>query len=168
MEQPDETTITAGRAAERDEAHIDLVEERLRVAKRMVDSGGVRVSTEVETVEEAVSLALRQQAAEVERVAVDRVVETAPEPRLDGDTIIIPIIEERPVIATQLVVTEEIRVRLTETTREEQRSVPLRRERVRIDEIAPPADATATASGPIPSDEGEPPASPPDGDHPAH
>ena len=164
MEQPDETTITAGRAAERDEAHIDLVEERLRVAKRMVDSGGVRVSTEVETVNEAVSLALRQQAAEVERVAVDRVVETAPEPRLDGDTIIIPIIEERPVIVTQLVVTEEIRVRLTETTREEQRSVPLRRERVRIDEIAPSADASAS----IPSDEGEPPASPPDGDHPAH
>ena len=164
MEQPDETAITAGRAAERDDAHIDLVEERLRVAKRMVDSGGVRVSTEVETVEEAVSLALRQQAAEVERVAVDRVVETAPEPRLDGDTIIIPIIEERPVIATQLVVTEEIRVRLTETTREEQRSVPLRRERVRIDEIAPSADASAS----IPSDEGEPPASPPDGDHPAH
>ena len=164
MEQPDETAIAAERAAERDDAHIDLVEERLRVAKRMVDSGGVRVSTEVETVEEAVSLALRQQAAEVERVAVDRVVETAPEPRLDGDTIIIPIIEERPVIATQLVVTEEIRVRLTETTREEQRSVPLRRERVRIDEIAPSADASAS----IPSDEGEPPASPPDGDHPAH
>ena len=164
MEQPDEAAIAAGRAAERDDAHIDIVEERLRVAKRMVDSGGVRVSTEVETVEEAVSLALRQQAAEVERVTVDRVVETAPEPRLDGDTIIIPIIEERPVIVTQLVVTEEIRVRLTETTREERRSVPLRRERVRIDEIAPSADASAS----IPSDEGEPPASPPDGDHPAH
>ena len=138
-------------------ARLDIVEERLRVAKRAVDRGGVRVSTEVETTDELVSLALRQQTASVERVAVDRVVETAPEPRLDGDTIIIPIIEERPVVTTQLVVTEEIRVRLAEETRTEERAVPLRRERVRIDEIPP-----------IPSDEGEPPASPPDGDSPAH
>ena len=148
----------APRAETRDEAHIDLVEERLRVGKRQVESG-VRVSTEVETVEETVPLSLLQQAAEVERVRVDRVVETAPEPRLDGDTIVIPVIEERPVVTTQLVVTEEIRVRLTETTHKEERAVPLRRERVRIDQIAPSS---------IPSDEGESPASPPDGDSPAH
>ena len=133
---------------------LDVVEERLRVAKRAVDSGGVRVSTEVETVEEAVAVALRQQAASVERVAVDQVVETAPEPRLEGDTIVIPVIEERPVVTTQLVVTEEIRVRLTEETRTEERTVPLRRERVTIDQI--------------PSSEGDAPVSPPDGDTPAH
>ena len=134
--------------------HLDVVEERLRVTKREVDRGGVRVGTMVETIEEAVAVALRTQSAEVERVAVDRVVETAPEPRLDGDTVVIPIVEERPVVTTQLVVTEEIRVRLTEETRTEERRVPLRRERVTIDQI--------------PSDEGEPPASPPDGDAPAH
>ena len=153
------TPDTPGADRATDHASFDVVEERLRVARRSVDSGGVRVSTEVETTEELVSLALRQQAASVERIAVDRVVETAPEPRLDGDTIVIPVIEERPVVTTQLVVTEEIRVRLTQETRTEERSVPLRRERVRIDEIP---------HRPIPSDEGEPPASPPDGDAPAH
>lgn len=137
-----------------DEATLDVVEERLRVAKRAVDKGGVRVSTEVETIQEAVAVALREQTATVERVATERVVETAPEPRLEGDTIIIPVIEERPVVTTQLVVTEEIHVRLTEEARSEERTVPLRRERVTIDQI--------------PSDEGDAPVSPPDGDAPAH
>ena len=157
MTHPTEPDRTATQTATEAQT-LDIAEERLRVAKREVDSGGVRVSTEVETVDEAVAVALRQQAAAVERVPMDRIVETAPEPRLEGDTIVIPVIEERPVVTTQLVVTEEIRVRLTEETRTEERTVPLRRERVTIDQIPPS----------IPSGDGDAPVSPPDGDAPAH
>ena len=150
MTGTDGTENRQERDARSDAARIDVIEERLRIGKRRVESGGVRVSTVPETVTEAVRLALRQQQAAVDRVRVDRVVETAPEPRLEGDTVVIPIVEER--VVTQLVVTEEIRVRLTETTREEARDVPLRRDRVVIDRIP------SETEGSVPPEDGDTPA----------
>ena len=137
------------RAAEgREGGTIPIVEEVARVEKRVVDKGTVRVSTDIETVTERVETALCEQSATLDRVAVDRVVDTPPEPRLEGDTIVVPIIEERVVVTKQLVVTEEVRVKLDEVTRTEVTEVPLRKERVTIDRIPSASSAEAdTAPG---------------------
>ena len=136
---------------------IPIVEEVARVEKRVVDKGTVRVSTDIETVTERVETPLLQQSAGLDRVRVDRVVDRMPEPRLDGDTIIVPIVEERVVVTKQLVVTEEVRVALTEETLTDVQDVTLRKERVHIDKI--PGESETRADGP---------ASPLPGDAPAH
>lgn len=145
------------RAAEgREGGTIPIVEETARVEKRVVDRGTVRVSTDIDTVNERVETALREQTATLDRVRVDRVVETAPEPRLEGDVIVVPIIEERVVVTRQLVVIEEVRVKLDEVVRTDVQEIPLRKERVTIDRI-PLADAEADRAAVLPG-----------GDTPAH
>ena len=140
------------RAAEgREGGTIPIVEEVARVEKRVVDKGTVRVATDVETVTERVETALRQQSATLDRVRVDRVVDAPPEPRLEGDTIVVPIIEERVVVTKQLVVTEEVRVKLDEVTHTDVQDVALRKERLHIDRI-PAADAAAERPAPLAGD----------------
>ena len=54
-------------------------------------------------------------ALRVERVAVERQVATAPPPRVEGDTTIISLVEERLVVEKRLFVVEELRVTLDRT-----------------------------------------------------
>lgn len=150
----------AARVSSKDENVIPIVEETMRVDKRVVDKGTVRVATEVDEVTEEVDVELRQQTAKLERVAVDRVVDTPPEPRLDGDTIVVPIIEERAVVTKQLVVVEEVRIKLDEITKHEVSALPLRKERVTIDRIPTEDDAGATTAPLAPG--GDAPARPND------
>lgn len=88
------------------------MEETVRIDKHARETGAVRVRTIVE--EEPVELheTLARETAEVERVPVGRVVEVAPEPRREGDTLVIPVIEERLLVRKELVLVEEVRVRL--------------------------------------------------------
>ena len=53
MTQPNDPSVSE---TSTERATLDLVEERLRVSKRMVDQGGVRVTAVPETVEEAVEV----------------------------------------------------------------------------------------------------------------
>lgn len=126
---------------------LPIAEEVVTVDKRIVDRGSVRVSTTVEKIDEPVRATLFEQSAVVDRVRVDRIVETMPETRQDGDTIIVPIVEERLVLTKQLVVTEEVRIKLTEAVRTEEHDVTLRKERLTIDEIPP----TSSRQSQIPS-----------------
>ncbi|MBB4657516.1 YsnF/AvaK domain-containing protein [Parvularcula dongshanensis] len=149
-----EAATRARRDEGREGGTIPIVEERLKVGKRVVDKGTVRVSTHVDMVEETVETELASHTAEVARVKVDRVVDTIPEPRLDGDTVVIPIIEERLVVVKQLVVAEEVRVKLDAFVRTERETMPVRKERVTIDRI-PPQDRVGSTEGSVAAAGGE-------------
>jgi uncharacterized protein (TIGR02271 family) len=110
-----------------------LHEETLRVGKREVVSGRVIVRTKVEHRDETVDLLLRAQDVSIERVPVDRVVPEAPPVREEADTLIVPVLEERVVVQTQLILKEEIRIRRRGTTHPERRTVQLRREVAEIE-----------------------------------
>ncbi len=140
----------AGGTPTGEERHVlPVVEERAKVATREVDKGGVRVSTEVVTDDETVETELHDQTAELERVRVDRVVEERPEPRLEGDTVVVPILEERVVVTKQLVVIEEVRIKIDEVTRLDKQTIPLAKERVSINRIPPETgeDAPSAPTG---------------------
>ncbi|HEX9964778.1 MAG TPA: YsnF/AvaK domain-containing protein [Allosphingosinicella sp.] len=114
-------------------AAIPLVEERLEVGKRQVESGRVRVRVAVDTHEETVPAELRRDEVEIRRVARNVPVSELPSVRLQGDTTIIPVVEERLVVEKRLVLVEEIHVlRRTGTTVEEIPMV-LRSERAEIE-----------------------------------
>ena len=90
---------------------IPLVEERIEVAKRIVETGRVRVSTRVEEYEASVPDALTRERVEIERVPIGREIDAMPSERTEGDTRIIPVVEEVLVVVKRLRLVEEIRIR---------------------------------------------------------
>ena len=99
-----------------DDRTIPLYEEQVAVTKKAVISDRVRVSTSVEERSILVEEDLERGGLHVERVAVDRPVQSAPDPRQDGDTLIVSIVEERLVVEKRLFVVEEVRLTRTSTT----------------------------------------------------
>jgi stress response protein YsnF len=124
---------------------IPLAEESASVSKRAVETGQVRValSTDIETV--IARETLRGRRIEVERVTVNQTLpdgEPAPQSHQEGDTLVIPVIEEIPVVVKRLVVTEEVRLRFVSTETPFEEAVSVRRQRATVDRVTP--DATNT------------------------
>ena len=118
---------------EQEVAAIPLVEERVVVTKREVETGRLRVRVSVEEREDAVPVELSHEEVEIERVAVNRAVSQLPSVRLEGSTTIIPVVEEVVVLERRLVVVEEIHVRRKSTTETRRVPVTLKSEHVHID-----------------------------------
>jgi uncharacterized protein (TIGR02271 family) len=114
------------------EAIIPLYEESLSAARRRVERGRYRIDVRVVERDRSVEQTLERQDVEVERIAVGRVVEAAPQIRQEGDVMIIPIVEEEVVLVTRLVLRQEIHIRKKTTQRIEQFTVKLRSERAEI------------------------------------
>lgn len=116
---------------------VRLGREDLHVARRIVDRGGVRIRVGVEERDESIDLLLREQSVEVTRVPVGRMVTTAPEQRQEGDTLVIPILEEVLVIERRLMLKEEIHVRRTERHRPVHETARVRVGVVQLESLPP-------------------------------
>ena len=128
---------------------IPVVEETLRVEKREYESGRVLVHKTVTEREELAEVLLRQQDLIVERVPVGRAVSEAPQTRQDGDTLIVPILEEVLVVEKRLFLKEELRIRKHSSERTEQHKVRLRTEHVEIEQTGrKPSEQTETKEMP--------------------
>ena len=114
---------------------IELAEEQLRVSKREVERGRVVVRTRVEEREELAEAALRQEDVTVERVPIGRMIEAAPPMREEDGVLIVPVLEERVVVMTELVLKEEIRITKKSRTEIVREPVRLRSERVEIERL---------------------------------
>src|ERR1051325_8401154 len=113
----------SGRAEGAQEQVIPVYEEKLKVGKRVVEQGGVRVR--VYTVEQPVQegVTLRQERGAVERRPVDRPVATAPGDAFRDRTIDVQTRQEEAVVSKEARVKEELVVRKeadqrTQTVRE--------------------------------------------------
>ena len=118
-----------------DEQSIPIVEQRLRVGKREVDRGGVRVRSYVveEPVHEEVSL--REEHVEVERRPARGT--AADEADFRERTIELSERAEEAVVAKDAVVKEEVVVRKTAEERTESVDDTVRRTEVDIDDSTP-------------------------------
>jgi stress response protein YsnF len=114
---------------------IELKEEELEVSKREVERGRVIVRTRIEEREELAQAALIQQEVEVERIPRSVVVETMPDVREEDGVLIVPVVEERLVVTTELVLKEEIRITKKSRTEIVREPVRLRSERVEIERL---------------------------------
>ena len=115
-----------------DERVLPLHEEVLSVGKRAVERGHVRITTEVRERQETVEQDLDRESVEVVRVPVGRPVDAAPEPRQEGDVLIVPILEEELVVTKRLVLKEELHIRKTVTRRTERITETLRSEEATV------------------------------------
>jgi stress response protein YsnF len=119
---------------ESEDVRIPLAAERLHVGTRLRRTGVVRVSTRVERRTAVVDPPLRRQRIEVRRRRVDRFVDRPPDVRREGDTLIVPIVEE--VVVTRLKVVEEITITLRRSVERRPQRVELRRERAVVERVA--------------------------------
>ena len=107
-----------------------VIEERLDVSKRIVETGAVRVRTE--TVETAQRISLKGVAhrANVSREVFDREVTEQYEPRQEGSDWVIPVFEYRPVVEMRLFLKEEVRISLEVSETDSVEEVLVKHQRV--------------------------------------
>jgi stress response protein YsnF len=115
---------------------IPVVEESATIDKRQVVTGHVRVRTVTDTVEELAHASVQREDIEVTRVPINRVVETAPGIRTDGDVTIVPVLEEVLVVEKRLVLKEELHIRRHIETETVEVPVILRKQRAIIEREA--------------------------------
>ena len=112
---------------------LPVAEEEVRVEKRVVQTGKVRIKTIVESRDEVVREALKSERAEITHVQVDREVQTVPDVRTEGDTTIIPVVEEVLIVEKRLLLKEEIHVRRTHSEENIEAPVTLRKQKVVVE-----------------------------------
>jgi stress response protein YsnF len=128
------------------ETVIPVAEETIAISTRQVELGLVRVSLTTDVDQMVARETLRGRRVEVERVAVGRTLaqdETPPQTREDGDTLIIPVVEEVAVVVKRLVLREEVRLRFVQTEVPFEQEVDVRRQRATVERVAPDAMDTA-------------------------
>jgi uncharacterized protein (TIGR02271 family) len=118
---------------------IPVAQEELIVGKRQVETGRVRITKRIHTHEERVDEPLYKQEVEVTRVPVNQIVASPPQPRQDGDTMIVPVFEEVLVVEKRLRLKEELHIRQRRVTTHQPQRVVLRSEEVQVERVAAPA-----------------------------
>lgn len=140
IEQHKETKYGAAAFGDTTQIVIPLLAEELKIARQKVLTGGVRVhKTVVERTQTVDEPTLRED-VEVERVAVNKFVDAPPAVRYEGDTMILPLLEEVLVIEKKLVLREEIRVTTRRDTVRQPQQFVLRTEAATLEKITPNAD----------------------------
>ncbi|HWJ94872.1 MAG TPA: DUF2382 domain-containing protein [Telluria sp.] len=123
-------------AAGNDQLRIPIVEEQLAVGTRTVETGrGVRIHKTVTEQPVSIDERLLRDEVEVRHVEVDRIValDQAPAVRYEGETLVVPVLEEVLVVERRLRIKEELHI--TKARREErfQQTVMLKSEQVSVE-----------------------------------
>jgi stress response protein YsnF len=115
---------------------VPVHREELRVDVRTVDTGrGVRVKTSVAEHEHRIEETLMHDEIDVRHVPVDKIValSEAPASRYEGDTYIVPILEEVLVVEKRLRIKEEIHITRRQRPQRYSETVPLKSETVSVE-----------------------------------
>jgi uncharacterized protein (TIGR02271 family) len=115
---------------------IPVRQEQLRVGKRIADTGrGVRIHKTVSEHEHIVDETLLHDELEVEHVPVDAIVAGSEPPRIryEGDTLVVPMLEEVLVVQKQLRLKEEVRITRHRREAHAPQTVSLRSEQVAVE-----------------------------------
>ncbi len=115
---------------------LPVIHEQAQVAVRRVDTGrGVRLHKTVSEQARRIDETLLHDALAVKRVAVDKIVplSEAPVARQEGDTWIVPVLEEVLVVEKRLRIKEEVHITRTAQAQPYSDTVHLRAEHVAIE-----------------------------------
>ncbi|TFW35364.1 YsnF/AvaK domain-containing protein [Massilia horti] len=126
-------------------ATVPVVEEQLSVGTRTVETGGgVRIHKTVSEHPAAFDQSVSRDEVVVRHVPVDRLVAPgeAPVTRYEGETLVVPVLEEELVVERRVRIKEELHITRVRHPERRQGTVILRSEQVsveRLDEDTPPA-----------------------------
>jgi uncharacterized protein (TIGR02271 family) len=115
----------------KDEEHvIPVIGEEVIIDKKFTRKGGIIIKKEVISEDASVDIPLSQEHLDVQRIPVNRYLDSRPEIRYEGDTMIIPVLKE--VVEKRLLLVEEIRITKTVAIETRTENVTLSKERVTI------------------------------------
>jgi uncharacterized protein (TIGR02271 family) len=117
-------------AADQNEVRMQVSEEKLEIGKRVVTAGEVRVHKHVQLEQVREVVPLMREDVTVERRPLPE--GAGLEPRQEGDTLYVPIVEEELVIQKRLVAREELVIRKRQVIEEQVVEETLRRETVEV------------------------------------
>jgi uncharacterized protein (TIGR02271 family) len=129
-----------------DSLKLTLLAEELAVGKEAVETGRLRVSKQTRTREAFVNENLVSEHAEIERIPVGLQVFEMPSVRQEGDTIIIPIVEEVLHTERRLILKEEVKITRRRTTEKFHDRVTLRYQEAVITRVQSATEPVDTAS----------------------
>ena len=116
---------------------IPVMAEEVTVDKRVRESGRVRITKTVHEREELIDEPFFREEVIVERVAINRFVEEPIPIRYEGDTIIVSLLEEVPIIEKRLMLKEELRITRRPVEGHNPLSVIVRSEEATVERIGP-------------------------------
>jgi len=111
---------------------VPVISEELDIGKRKRATGKVRVEKSSVAHDEIVSMPLTRETADVRRVVINRPVEGPLPVRREGDTIIMPVVEEEAVVEKRLMLKEEIRITRRRATQQHEETVTLHTEKAEV------------------------------------
>jgi uncharacterized protein (TIGR02271 family) len=129
-----------------DKPKFTLFAEELEVGKETVETGRLRVSKQTRTREAVVDETLVSEQAEIETIPIGRQIFEMPSVRQEGDTIIIPIVEEVLHTERRLILKEEVKITRRRKTEQFHDRVPLRYQEAVITRVQSATEPADTAS----------------------
>ena len=115
---------------------IPVIQEEMQIGTRLVDTGrGMRIHKTVAETPHVIEQPLMQDDFTVEHVLHDQVIENAeiPKARYEGQTLVIPVMEEVLVVQKQLRMKEEIRITRVQRQVSTTQTVILKSEQVQVE-----------------------------------
>lgn len=113
-----------------------VLQEELHMTKRLIDTGkGVRIRKTVSTQEQLVDEPLLHDELEVEHIPVDTIIASTDVPHMhyEGDTLVVPILEEILVLQKQLRLKEEVRITRRKREVHAPQSITVRSEQITVE-----------------------------------
>jgi stress response protein YsnF len=127
---------------------VPVVEEHASVSTRRVETAEVEIRASTRERLERVEAPLVVETVDVQRVPRNVVVEAMPAVRTEGDTTVIPVVEEELVVAKRLVLREEVHVTRRRTERRYVAEVPVATREVVVERHAPGASGAGEPAAP--------------------
>ena len=127
------------------ESTIPLLAEEIAVSKQAVETGRVKVTRVTHQREQFIDEELARESVEIERIPIGRQVEAMPAVREEGETIVVPIVEEVLVVERRLLLKEEVRIRRVRTTDKYREAVSLRHQEAMVTRVPSGAPAGESA-----------------------
>lgn len=112
---------------------IPVIEERANVFRRKVERARVRIEKKVHEREETIQDTGYEEEVQIERIPKNELLDQPLSVRHEGDTMVIPVMEEILVVEKRLVLKEEVRVTRRKQAAREPKRVRLRREEVIVE-----------------------------------
>jgi uncharacterized protein (TIGR02271 family) len=114
---------------------VPVIEEQVDVERRRIPTGKVLIHKRVDADEVTVDEPVLHEWYDIERVSVNRLIDEPVEPYYEGDTFILPVLEEVVVVEKKLLLREEVHVRRKRKTERDPQKVSVRREHVDFERV---------------------------------
>jgi uncharacterized protein (TIGR02271 family) len=114
---------------------IPVIEEELQTGTREVETGRILIHKRVDSADTVVDEPLVEEGYRIERVPLNRILSGPVESRYEGDTLILPVLEEVLVVEKRLVLREELRITRERREIRDPQTHTVRREHLDVERV---------------------------------